>query len=249
MTGMPRFDRLAQLARTADDRDRRRTLMVMPTWRQYLSGGSEAGTPDEAMLEHFRNSEFATRWREVISSPRLREAAARAGLEIVVMAHPNLEPLLEAFDIPAGTGCITYGESDVQQVIAEAAMIVTDYSSIAFDAAFVGRPVVYYQFDRDRVFGGGHTVRPGYFHYREHGFGPVTSGLDEAVQAVVQQVDAGPAVQEPYASRAASTFTLPRSGASKRTVAAIERIGHRGTRKELETPVPTPKAPPIAYDQ
>src|SRR5699024_7995027 len=56
MTGMPRFDRLAQLARTADDRDRRRTLMVMPTWRQYLSGGSEAGTPDEAMLEQDRKS-------------------------------------------------------------------------------------------------------------------------------------------------------------------------------------------------
>src|SRR5699024_7828152 len=69
MTGMPRFDRLAQLARTADDRDRRRKLMVMPTWRHYLSGGSESGVPDEAALEKFRNSEFATRWRALISSP------------------------------------------------------------------------------------------------------------------------------------------------------------------------------------
>lgn len=249
MAGMPRFDRLARLAESADSGMRRRSLMVMPTWRQYLSGGSGGHSQDETALENFRHSEFATRWREVVSSPRLRDAAERAGLEIVVMAHPNLEPLLEAFEIPEGVGCITYGESDVQQVIANSAMIVTDYSSIAFDAAFVRRPVVYYQFDRSRVFGGGHTVRPGYFHYEEHGFGPVTRELDEAVEAVVQQIDAGTELQEPYRTRAEEAFTLPRSGASKRVVAAIERIGHRGTRKELETPVPTPKAPPFAYDQ
>ena len=249
MTGMPRFDRLTELASTADDGRRRRTIMVMPTWRQYLSGGSEGGPLDEAALEGFRSSEFSTRWRELIGSPQLREAAARAGLDVVVMPHPNLEPLLDAFDIPEGTGCITYGDNNVQQVIAEAAIIITDYSSIAFDAALVGRPVVYYQFDRDRVFGGGHTVRPGYFHYGEHGFGPVSSNLDDAVQAVVQQIEVGLSVQEPYASRVEKAFTLPRTGACERTVAAIERIGYKGSRRELETPVPTPKAPPIAYDQ
>src|SRR5699024_11820702 len=83
----------------------------------------------------------------------------------------------------------------------------------------------------------------------EHGCGPVSSDRAEGGQGGVQQVGAGPVVQEPYASRAASTCPLPRFGASKRTVAAIERIGYRGTRKELETPVPTPKAPPIAYGQ
>ena len=109
--------------------------------------------------------------------------------------------------------------------------------------------MVYYQFDRESVFGGGHIVRPGYFHYGEHGFGPVAKTHDDAVEAIVRQIRAGAELEEPYVSRVESAFTLPRTGASERVVAAIERIGYKGSRKELETPVPTPKAPPIAYDQ
>lgn len=249
MTGMPRFDRLDVLALRADAARSRRAVMIMPTWRQYLAGHSGPGAPSEQSMAAFRESEFATRWRELLASPRLREAASNSGVEVIFMPHPNLEPYLDAFDLPEGVRCSTYGESDVQKVIAEAALVVTDYSSIAFDAAFARRPVVYYQFDRAEVFGGGHTVRPGYFHYGEHGFGPVLRELEGTVEAVVDQLEAGATLQEPYGARVERAFTLPRSGACERVIAAIENIGHRGTRKELETPVPSMKAPPIAYDQ
>ena len=41
------------------------------------------------------------------------------------------------------------------------AVLVTDYSSIAFNAAYIERPVVYFQFDADRVLGGAHVGQPG----------------------------------------------------------------------------------------
>ena len=247
--GMPRLDRLDRLARAGEVKKRRGPVVVMPTWRQYLAGMTIAGTGEQSTNTAFAESSFAARWRDLVRSSEVRAACNDHGVELLFMPHPNLEPYIEEFGLPDEVRRTTYGASDVQQVIAEASMVVTDYSSIAFDAAFARRPVVYYQFDRESVFGGGHIVRPGYFHYGEHGFGPVAKTHDDAVEAIVRQIRAGAELEEPYVSRVESAFTLPRTGASERVVAAIERIGYKGSRKELETPVPTPKAPPIAYDQ
>ncbi|WP_223308964.1 CDP-glycerol glycerophosphotransferase family protein [Glutamicibacter nicotianae] len=51
--------------------------------------------------------------------------------------------------------------------------MVTDYSSIATEAAIAGVPVAYFQFDRRMIFGPGHTFDEGWFDYVQHGFGPV----------------------------------------------------------------------------
>ncbi|MEX6101942.1 CDP-glycerol glycerophosphotransferase family protein [Mammaliicoccus sciuri] len=33
----------------------------------------------------------------------------------------------------------------------ESKLMITDYSSVAFDFSFLEKPVIYYQFDRDRL--------------------------------------------------------------------------------------------------
>src|SRR5699024_7699152 len=48
---------------------------------------------------------------------------------------------------------IRQGERDVQDLIKESMVMLTDYSSVAFDFSFLHKPVVYYQFDRNRFLG------------------------------------------------------------------------------------------------
>ena len=43
--------------------------------------------------------------------------------------------------------------------------MITDYSSIAFDAGYLNRSVVYFQFDADRIFNGGHIGVHSYYEY------------------------------------------------------------------------------------
>ncbi|RAE40652.1 hypothetical protein DN540_40030, partial [Burkholderia multivorans] len=69
-------------------------------------------------------------------------------------------------------------------MLVEASVLVTDLSSVAFDAAFIDRPVVYFQFDTESIYGGGHTTKPGYFSFENGGFGPVVSTVAEAVDAI-----------------------------------------------------------------
>ena len=70
-------------------------------------------------------------------------------------------------------------------------MTVTDYSSQAFEAAYLERAVVYYQFDQADFFGGTHVYRKGTWDYDTDGFGPVALDLAAAIAAVDATVTRG----------------------------------------------------------
>ena len=136
VTGLARFDSLL-----ADDVEVRHQLLVMPTWRDWLQD-------DEAYLA----SEYHERWSELLHHPRLRELEERHGFEVVFALHPNMAQFTHLFsDVPARV--VNFGETDVQHLLKQSAMLVTDYSSVAFDFSFLHRPVVYYQFDQARFLG------------------------------------------------------------------------------------------------
>ena len=60
--------------------------------------------------------------------------------------------------------------------------MITDYSSVAMDFAYMRRPIVFYQFDKERFREAQYAE--GYFSYSESGFGEVTETAEETVNAV-----------------------------------------------------------------
>ena len=100
-------------------------------------------------------------------------------------------------------------------------MFVTDYSSLAFDVAYLDKPVVYYQFDRASFFGGGHTYRRGYFDYDRDGFGAVCEGEEPLIAAVEQAAASGAVADSLYRERAAGTFAFRDGNCSERVFQAI----------------------------
>ncbi|WP_418909147.1 CDP-glycerol glycerophosphotransferase family protein [Glutamicibacter endophyticus] len=137
VTGLPRFDALLDGQTPLHSK----MLLIIPTWRDWLQ-------TEEAFLE----SDYLQRWRELLSSPQLAELARDHDLEIVFSLHPNMQHFRDHFaDAPARL--IVQGEVDVQQLIKQAGIMITDYSSVAFDFSFLHKPVHYYQFDRARFLG------------------------------------------------------------------------------------------------
>lgn len=218
-TGFPRHDRLVQLARANSEPS---TLLVMPTWRTSLVGLRNSSGNRET-YQGFMATRYAEAWSAFLEHPELSRIAEREGLRIVFMPHPNMAEYLPQWPMPKGVEVATYDDHDVQEMIADAAVMVTDYSSVAFDAAMIRRHVVYFQFDSDEVFGGGHTTRPGYYDYERDGFGPVMSDVDSAVGAVD---DVLKGVQDPdYAERASRAFDgVGAGGSCARVVAEIRKV-------------------------
>ena len=136
VTGLSRFDSLL-----ADDTAVKRQLLIIPTWRDWI-------TSDEVFLE----SDYFQRYKDLIHHPYLHELARRHHLEIIFCLHPNMQKFTSYFQ-DAPVRVISQGETDVQTLLKESVMMVTDYSSVAFDFSFLHKPVIYYQFDRMRFIG------------------------------------------------------------------------------------------------
>ena len=53
-------------------------------------------------------------------------------------------------------------------------------SSVAFDFAYLGKPVIYAQFDKEEFYEK-HDYKAGYFNYERDGFGEVVYDLESTV--------------------------------------------------------------------
>ena len=219
LTGLARHDSLLRLAHRHPP-DTRRSLLIAPTWREYLREQLRSCTSEEQVRELFTADEFGRTWMQVLNSPRLAGYCRRNGLELNLLPHPELEPVVGLLDLPGHVQLRRYDEISVQEELVRTRLLLTDYSSIAFDAALGGSQVVYLQFDEDRIYTGGHIYRRGYFDYRRDGFGPVTRTADEAISAVVGQTAAAPA----YARRRDATFAFRDTDACARATAWLEAL-------------------------
>src|SRR5690606_1504540 len=117
---------------------------------------------------------------------------------------------------------VTYAGSDVQDVIARAGVLVTDYSSLAFEAAYIGTPVVYFQVDRDEFFSK-HPHRPGYFDYDRDGFGPTVHDAPSAAAAVIDILTGSESRGSQFAHRRETFFEFHDMGNSQRAFEAIRQ--------------------------
>jgi CDP-glycerol glycerophosphotransferase (TagB/SpsB family) len=240
LTGLPRHDRLFRLDQEAGGAGRRR-ILVLPSWREYLLG--KIGPKGEReLIDDFEQTRYARAWSGLLRSPRLAELARRHDATVAFMPHPNIQPYLARLDLPPHVEVLTYGGNDIQEVLVSAKVVVTDFSSVVFDAAYVGHPIVYYQFDQDEAFGGTHTVRQGYFSYEEDGFGPVVQTEDDALDALERIAADGFAPSPEHAARMASTFPQRDDQSCARVVDAIRAID---APEPVAASVPAPEAPSV----
>jgi glycosyltransferase involved in cell wall biosynthesis len=220
-TGLPRFDRLLAKGRAtrADERD---LVIVGPTWRSWLTLPLASGSQRRAVDADFWTSDYITSWSALLRSEAVGAAIQARGWRLGFMPHPNLQGILDQLDLPAHVELLRFAGEDVQGLYARCALLVTDYSSVVFNTAYLDRPAVYYQFDRDEVLGGAHVGRRGYFDYERDGFGPVALDLAAAERAMLQSIRRGPRPTREYQARIDSTFPVRDGGACARVVAAME---------------------------
>ena len=220
LTGMPRHDVLLEKSKAIAPGEVDH-ILIAPTWRQYLAGRF-IGLSVREKNHEFMDSEYAQGWKALVHSDKLRDFAAANGLKVIFMPHPNLLPYLAEFDVPSWMEVRRYGQDDVQGTICRSAVMITDYSSVAFDMAYLSRPVVYYQFDKAR-YDAEHTGDKGYFDYEIHGFGPVTfdvAGVIESLTALWTDCT----VAEHFSARAARTFPVRDGRNSERVFNAIAEL-------------------------
>jgi len=219
LSGFPRHDTLLEKS-TECQPD---SILIMPTWRRYLTGEQlSSGAPRER-YEGFKDSQYALNWRALLTSPELEETASLNGLRVVLALHPEMAIYLDDFDIPSYIETVDVRENgSYQDLFARAKISLTDYSSAATEVAYLQRPVVYFQFDQDEMFSGGHVYQGGYFCFERDGFGPVAKSVEGALVEIKNSLSG----KEPkkYSVRRAETFPFRDGNCSERVCQQLEIV-------------------------
>ena len=124
----------------------------------------------------------------------------------------------------------------MQELFARARVLVTDYSSIAFNAAYLERPVVYFQFDADEVLAGGHVGRAGYFDYAATASVRWRRQRPTLCSAISRRWSTALPLQ-PYAKRIEATFPRRDGSAASGSSEAVRQTSATATQDSVPTPV------------
>ena len=213
LCGMARYDKLY---------DRREGFVTfMPTWRAYLTTG--AGTGKLSSSAGFRESSFCKCYAEVFSDAEFVARCEAMGYRIRLMSHPNMRMAIKHLHLVPSVSVI---KRDVRyrDVFATSDMVVTDYSSVAFDVAYLKKPVLYYQFDEEEFFS--HQYKRGFFDWRRDGFGEVLPDAASLKATILSYLASGCKMKPEYRKRVDDFFAYTDRNNCKRVYDAILEAAH-----------------------
>ena len=212
LTGLPRYDLLYD--------DRKNYITVMPTWYRSLCGRFIAEESRWELLPGFEESEYYNFYTRLLSNERLLAAADQNDYKIRFLLHPVFLPYVDRFFVDSRVQ-VLHSDVSYRKVFAESALITTDYSSVAFDFAYLKKPVIYTQFEKNHY-------EEGYFDYERDGFGEVEHTVEDTVDRLIEYMKNGCVLKEMYRDRIDSFFEYHDKRNCERVYQAIRKLDRLG---------------------
>lgn len=186
LTGLPRYDLLSH--------EEEKALVIMPTWRRNLFGAYHAEDSRYDLLPGFEQSKYYQFYTNLLNDQRLLKTAEALGYSICFVPHPTIFPYVDRFAVPPQVK--VYGSNvTYRDIFARNKLLVTDFSSVAFDFAYLRKPVLYCQFEPLTHY------EKGYFDYERDGFGEVETDLEGTVNRIIEYMENGCELKDKYRQR------------------------------------------------
>lgn len=165
-TGLARYDNLKT--------NTKNQILIMPTWRKWLP-----------YVENFKKTNYFKHWNGIINNKRLIEFIEQNDIKLVFYPHYGIQKFIHEFKSNSKNIIIAdFNHYDVQELLITSKLLITDYSSVFFDFAYMKKNIIYYQFDIQE-FNEKHYSE-GYFDYKKMGFGPVCTDEEETVKEIIK---------------------------------------------------------------
>lgn len=188
--GFPRYDNL-----TNDNL--KKEIVIIPTWRKELR------TDDDLI-----HSEYYMRWNNLLNNEKLIDYANEKGYEIVYKPHPNSLKFLELFNTD---NVHVDNERRFHDILCESALMITDYSSVNFDFAFLKKPIIYYQYGDDYHFQGDSLIDED-----ASTFGEIIKDEDVLIEKIIEYIDNDCRMEDRFVDKVERFFKFNDRNNSKR---------------------------------
>lgn len=213
-TGLCRFDQLHDLD------VKKNQILVMPTWREWISNPSKRFSHLDD-VHHFENTEYFKQWSSFLNHPAVHHLLETYDLKLIFYPHREMQKYLDAFRLSHERIVIAdWKKYDIQTLLKESILMITDYSSVSLDFAYMKKSLIYYQFDHEKFRYA--QYGEGYFSYERDGFGPVVYCEDQLLKSLEEMIKCDFVNPEIYVNRHQDFFELWDTQNCERTYQAIK---------------------------
>ena len=190
MTGIGRYDGLIN--------NDQKQILISPTWRMYNAmpvtsseGEQRSYNPD------FKSTVYYRIYNDLINNQKLIETAKRTGYAIKYLLHPILSAQADDYTPDPYVEVIpSVGDLSYEKILTESSLMVTDYSGVQFDFAYMKKPLVYFHPDELPA----HYDDGGFF-YDTMGFGEICTTSDMLVDTLCEYMENGCKMKPEYIAR------------------------------------------------
>lgn len=199
--GFPRFDSLKK--------NDQKQILIIPTWRKYLKDDKQS----------FVESEYFANLNSLLNNPNL----FINDYKVVFKPHPELvknigesdERFIDLFDIPDNVHLAI--DESYQDLLNNSSVLITDYSSVFFDFAYLKKPVIYYHPNDD------YHYEKSYFDYNTMGFGDIVETEIDLIDRINEYIENNCQMEDEYKRRVDKFFTHTDNSNSKRVYDWIKK--------------------------
>lgn len=208
LVGLCRYDNLRRNEKNTGK------ILFMPTWRSSLRSCSR---------NTFLSSEYFKKYNSLLNSEKLAELLQKCDYEFIFYPHYEVQRFLDCFraDNPR-VKIADFAHNDVQDLLINSDVLITDYSSVFFDYGYMRKPMIYYQFD-EAEYRADHYQK-GYFDCESDGFGKVIETENEIIEELNHIIENNAIPDEKYLQRMNSFFKFNDTDNCKRNFEAILKL-------------------------
>lgn len=217
LTGLCRYDNL--IPAKAEN-----IILIMPTFRSKLVAKNQSETATQKEMNHFKKSDFYRRYIELLKSDKLNILLKKYNYKVVFYPHYAIQSYIDLFYSASSDNVVIADRRhyDVQDLLLKSKFLITDYSSVFFDFAYMNKPELFYQFDKDEY--RKTHYKQGYFDYDKDSFGKVEINLDGIIKEIKIQFQNNFILSDKYKNRANSFFAFHDFNNCKRTYDAVKSL-------------------------
>lgn len=209
VVGFTRWDVLEDRSTPED-----RMILVMPTWRSWL---------EEKTDEDFLASDYFRNYMTMLQDESLDRCLRENNVRLVFFIHPKFKDYLDKFTASSeNIELVRFGSRPLNEIMMKCSMLITDYSSVCWDVYYMGKPVIFYQFDYDMYM----ENHGSYLDMETELFGDRFTELPDVIDSIRRHIAEGFAESERAKAMRPRYFKYIDSDNSKRTYEYLKKKGY-----------------------
>ena len=196
LVGLARFDGLI-------NKDKRQ-IFIAPTWRKNAANTSTRMGSTREYIEEFKNTKYFEIFNSIITNTKLINEAKKHNYKIIFLLHPVITAQEKDFDHDGYVQILTIKSGiSYEQLLTESSLMVTDYSGIQYDFAYMRKALIYFHPDELPA-----QYEDGGINYETMGFGPICKTKEDLIVLLCKYMANNCKPEEKYIKRADDFFAF-----------------------------------------